>query len=96
MDILQEKNIISFETDKYYSKQTREKKSRKRLINKIIKQIKAKINRDIMQSFESVEDFYKPVRVGNFWSNNYTGCESNDDKNKPYQSKNTLMKLKYN
>ena len=74
MDILQEKNIISFETDKDYSKQTREKKSRKRLINKIIKQIKAKINRGIMQSFESVEDFYKPVRVGNFWSNNYTGC----------------------
>ena len=48
-----------------------------------------------MQSFESVEDFYKPVRVGNFWNNNYTGCESNDDKNKPYQSKNTLMKLKH-
>ena len=95
MDILQEKNIISFETDKDYSKQTREKKSRKRLINKIIKQIKARINRDIMQSFESVEDFYKPVRVGNFWNNNYTGCESNDDKNKPYQSKNTLMKLKH-
>ena len=95
MDILQEKNIISFVTDKDYSKQTREKKSRKRLINKIIKQIKARINRDIMQSFESVEDFYKPVRVGNFWSNNYTGCESNDYKNKPYQSKNTLMKLKY-
>ena len=95
MDILQEKNMISFEIDKYYSKQTREKKSRKRLINKIIKQIKARINRDIMQSFESVKDFYKPVKVGNFWSIDYTGCESNDDKNKPYQSKNTLMKLKY-
>ena len=48
-----------------------------------------------MQSFESVEGYYKPVRVGNFWNNNYTRCESNDDKNKPYQSKNTLMKLKH-
>ena len=28
------------------------------------------------------EDYYKPVRIGNFWSNNYTEYKSNGDRNK--------------
>ena len=27
--------------------------------------------RDIKTLFEQQEDYYKPVRVGNFWNNNY-------------------------
>ena len=29
------------------------------------------IIRDIKTFFEQQEDYYKPVRVGNFWNNNY-------------------------
>ena len=96
MDILLEKNMIYFfETDKDYSKQTCGKKSRKQLVDRIIRQIKARINRNIRQIFESEEDYYQPVRAGNIWNNNYTRYESNGNKNKGYQSKNTLMKLNY-
>ena len=28
------------------------------------------------------EDYYKPVRVGNFWSNNYIDYDGNSDRNK--------------
>ena len=39
---------------------------------------------DIKNLFEHKEEnyFYKPVRVGNFWSNNYFEYESNNDRNK--------------
>ena len=30
----------------------------------------------------SILSYYKPVWVNNFWSNNYTGCKSNGDKNR--------------
>ena len=38
--------------------------------------------RDIRILFEKkeVEDYYKPVRVGNFYSNNYIEYESNGHK----------------
>ena len=35
-----------------------------------------------MKIIESEEDYYKPVRVGNFWNNNYIKYESNADKHK--------------
>ena len=39
--------------------------------------------RDIKNLFEHEdENCYKPVRVINFWSNNYIDYESNDDRNK--------------
>ena len=39
--------------------------------------------RDIKNLFEHEdENYYKPVRVINFWSNNYIDYESNDDRNK--------------
>ena len=33
------------------------------------------IIRDIKTFFEQQEDYYKPVRVGNFWNNNYIQYE---------------------
>ena len=45
--------------------------------------IKERIIRDIRNLFEHKEgDCYKPVRAGNFWSNNYIDPESNSDTNK--------------
>ena len=45
--------------------------------------IKDRIVRDIRKlSEEEKEDYYKPVRVRNFWSRNYIEYESNEDRNK--------------
>ena len=44
--------------------------------------IKERVIRDIRNLFENEEeDYYKPVQVGNFWSNNYIEYVSNDDRN---------------
>ena len=44
--------------------------------------IKERVIRDIRNLFENEEeDYYKPVQVGNFWSNNYIEYGSNDDRN---------------
>ena len=32
---------------------------------------KDRINRDIRILFEQEDDYHKPIRVGNFWSNSY-------------------------
>ena len=82
-----------FKRDKYYSKRIRGKKSRKQLEKKITKQIKARINRDIRTINEST-DYYKPVRGGSFWNNNYIEYESNDDKHKALCIKDYLDKIK--
>ena len=56
--------------------------------------IKDRIIRDNRKFFEhEKEDFYKSVRVGNFWTNNYIEYESNGDRKKHYQLKNILIKL---
>ena len=47
------------------------------------KAIRDKVIRDIRSLFEhEEEDYYKPVTIGNFWSNNYTEYKSNKDRNK--------------
>ena len=48
------------------------------------KAIKDRILRDFKNLFEQEgkENYYKPVRVGNIWSNNYIEYESNGDRNK--------------
>ena len=52
-------------------------------IEKRKKQIKDRIIRDATSPFEEYEDeYYKPKRVSNFWNDNYTEYESNDDGNK--------------
>ena len=52
-------------------------------LEKETKAIKDRIFRDIKNIFEHEEEnYYKPVRVSNFWSNNYIEYESNSDRNK--------------
>ena len=56
--------------------------------------IKDRIIRDIKSLFEQI-DYYEPVRVGNFHSNDYIEYESKSIEIKSYQSKNSLKKLNY-
>ena len=57
--------------------------------------IKDRVKRDIRNLFEhEQEDYYKPVRVGNFWSNNYTEYESNSDRNKTLSIEEYLNKIR--
>ena len=45
--------------------------------------IKDRVTTDIRNLFEHEEEnHYKPIRVGNIWTNNYIKCESNGDRNK--------------
>ena len=44
--------------------------------------IKDKMTRNIETLFEQEDDYYKPIKVGNFWNYNYIGYESNNHKNK--------------
>ena len=39
------------------------------------------------------ENYYKPVRVSNFWSDNYIEYKSKCDRKKHYQLNNILIKL---
>ena len=60
------------------------------------KAIKDRILRDIKNIFEhekEEENYYKPVRVSNFWSNNYIECKSNGDRNKILSVEEYLNKL---
>ena len=40
------------------------------------------------------KDYYKPVKVGNFWSNNYIEYESNGDRNKKLSAEEYLNKIR--
>ena len=64
-------------------------------LKKETKVIKDRILSDIKNFFEHEEEnYYKPVRVSNFWSNNYVEYKSNNHRNKKhYQLKNFLIKL---
>ena len=45
--------------------------------------IKYRVLRDIRTLFESHEkDYYKPIRIGDAFSDNYFECENNADKDK--------------
>ena len=52
-------------------------------LKKEIKGIKYTLLRDIknLSKYEEEENYYKPVRVNNFWSNNYIEYKSNIDIN---------------
>ena len=43
---------------------------------------------------EEEENYCKPVRVGNFWSNNYLEFESNGDRNKTLSIEEHLNKIR--
>ena len=62
---------------------------------KEIKAVKYRILRDIKNLFEHEEgeNYYKPVRVSNFWSNNYIESKVLVIEKKHYQLKNILTKL---
>ena len=56
---------------------------------------KDRILRDIRNSFEhEAENYYKPVRVSNVWSKNYTEYESKGDRNKTLSFKEYLNRNK--
>ena len=60
--------------------------------------IKYKIIRDTGKLFESEneeDDYYIPVRVGNFRSNSYIDYENNVIEIKRYQLKSILIKIKH-
>ena len=61
------------------------------------KTIKDKILRGIKNLFEHEKEeknYYKPVRVSNFWSNNYIEYESNGDRNKALSVEEYLNKIR--
>ena len=58
------------------------------------KKIKARVNKDIRKIIESEEVFFKPVRVCNFWNNNYIEYESNGDENKTLSIKQYFHGIK--
>ena len=51
--------------------------------------------RDIKNLFEHEEEenYYRPVRVSNFWSNNYIEYKSNGDRNKTLSFEENLNKI---
>ena len=55
--------------------------------------INDRIIKNIKKIFE-FEDYYKPVRVGYFHSNNYIECKNNGDKNNTLSIKEDLDKIK--
>ena len=65
-------------------------------LEKETKTIKERILRDIKNLFETKEEenYYKPVRVGNLWSNNYVAYESNGDRNKTLSVEEYLNKIR--
>ena len=83
------KNEIDNTTVKDIRNVFRTKKEKKAIKNRTI--------RDIRNHFEHEEEEnrYKPVKVGNSWSNNYIKHENNGDKNKTHQVKNILIKLNH-
>ena len=57
--------------------------------------MKDRILRDIKNLFEHKEEknYYKPVRVNNFWSSNYIEYKSNSDRNKTLSVAEYLNKI---
>ena len=58
--------------------------------------MKNRMIKDIRYLFEleNEENYYKPVRIGNFWSKNYIECESNGDRNKTLSVEKYLNKIR--
>ena len=61
----------------------------------MIKAIKDRILSDIKNIFEHKEEnCSKPVRVNNFWNNNYIEYESNGDRNKALSIEEYVNKIR--
>ena len=63
-------------------------------LGKKIKAIKENRIGDIKKLFKQKEDYYKPVKVSNFWENNYKGNESKEDRNENLSLNKYLDKIK--
>ena len=63
-------------------------------LGKKIKAIKENRIGDIKKLFKQKEDYYKPVKVSNFWENNYIGNESKEDRNENLSLNKYLDKIK--
>ena len=66
-------------------------------LKKEVKGIKDIVLRNIEKIFEyekEEENYYKPVRVNNFWSNNYIEYKSKGDKNKILSVEEYLDKIR--
>ena len=50
--------------------------------------------RDLRNLFEQKENYYKPVRVGNFHWNNYIEYKGNSDRNKTLSIKEYLDEIR--
>ena len=87
-------NLFKTSTTKDCSKPKHDGKKSGKLNNER-EAIKDRIIRDIKTLFEQQEeDYYKSVRVGNFYSNNFIEYESNSDRNKTLLIKEYLDQIK--
>ena len=70
---------------------------RNKILEKETKTISDRILRDITNLFEykEEENYYKSVRVSNFWSNNYIKYESNLDRSTALSVEECLNKIRY-
>ena len=87
-------NVVSLfktNTPKDYGKQTVYGKGKK---SNNPKQYEKDIIRDIRTHFEQDDHYYKPIRVGSFWNNNYIEYEGNVYRNKNLSVKEYLNKIK--
>ena len=64
-------------------------------LEKETKSIKDRILRYIKNLFEDEEEenYFKPVRLNNFWNNNYTDYKSNGNKNKAVSVEEYIHKI---
>ena len=61
--------------------------------NKAIQYIILRDFRTLFENEEEEKNYYKPVSVSNFWSNNYIEYESNNDRNKTVSVEEYLNKI---
>ena len=77
-----------------YQSQKKLRRPKKQLEDKIFRVIEDRIIRDVKNLFEQEEDYYKPARVGDFYSNNYIKYESNGNRNQTLLIKEYLDGIK--
>ena len=79
------RNLFILKNDK---RKLRQKKETKAIKDWIIRNIK-----NLFEHEKEEENYYKPVRVSNFWSNNYIEYKSNADENKTRSVEEYLNKI---
>ena len=88
------RNLFRLKKEKRYpaikgiKKTFRQEKETKAIKDRILKDIK-----NLFEHEKEEENYYKPVRVSNFWSNNYIEYESNGDRNKTLSVEEYLNKI---